>query len=57
MDYATSEAVPGKLKPGSWAEGIHAATPILTASTYVDGRAPRWQSEFGASQFSGTNRS
>ncbi len=25
MDYATNEAVPGKLKPGSWAEGIHAA--------------------------------
>jgi cytochrome P450 len=24
MDYATSEAVPGKLKPGSW-EGVHAA--------------------------------
>ena len=22
MDYATNEAVPGKLKPGSWAEGI-----------------------------------
>jgi cytochrome P450 len=25
MNYATNEAVPGKLKPGSWAEGIHAA--------------------------------
>jgi cytochrome P450 len=25
MDYATHEAVPGKLKPGSWAEGIHDA--------------------------------
>jgi len=25
MDYATNEAVPGKVKPGSWAEGIHAA--------------------------------
>jgi cytochrome P450 len=25
MDYATNEAVPGKLKPGGWAEGIHAA--------------------------------
>jgi cytochrome P450 len=25
MKYATDEAVPGKLKPGSWAEGIHAA--------------------------------
>jgi cytochrome P450 len=25
MEYATSEAVPGKLKPGSWAEGIHDA--------------------------------
>jgi len=25
MDYATKEAVPGKLKPGSWAEGIHDA--------------------------------
>ncbi|HEY1838766.1 MAG TPA: cytochrome P450, partial [Mycobacterium sp.] len=25
MNYATYEAVPGKLKPGSWAEGIHAA--------------------------------
>jgi cytochrome P450 len=25
MDYATNEAVPGKLKPGSWAEGIHDA--------------------------------
>jgi cytochrome P450 len=25
MDYATNEAVPGKLKPGSWAEGIHTA--------------------------------
>jgi len=25
MDYATNEAVPEKLKPGSWAEGIHAA--------------------------------
>ena len=25
MEYATNEAVPGKLKPGSWAEGIHDA--------------------------------
>jgi cytochrome P450 len=25
MAYATHEAVPGKLKPGSWAEGIHDA--------------------------------
>ena len=25
MDYATNEAVPGKLKPGSWAAGIHDA--------------------------------
>ena len=25
MEYATNEAVPGKLKPGSWAEGIHTA--------------------------------
>ena len=25
MDYATNEAVPEKLKPGSWAEGIHEA--------------------------------
>jgi cytochrome P450 len=25
MDYATHEAVPGKLKPGSWAAGIHDA--------------------------------
>ena len=25
MDYATNEAVPGKLKPGSWADGIHDA--------------------------------
>src|SRR6516165_8412205 len=25
MDYATAEAVPGKLKPGSWADGIHDA--------------------------------
>jgi cytochrome P450 len=25
MDYAANEAVPGKLKPGSWAEGIHDA--------------------------------
>jgi cytochrome P450 len=25
MDYAANEAVPGKLKPGSWAEGIHNA--------------------------------
>ena len=25
MDYAATEAVPGKLKPGSWAEGIHDA--------------------------------
>jgi cytochrome P450 len=25
MDYATNEAVPAKLKPGSWAQGIHDA--------------------------------
>jgi cytochrome P450 len=25
MDYAANEAMPGKLKPGSWAEGIHDA--------------------------------
>jgi hypothetical protein len=25
MDHATNEAVPGKLKPASWAEGIHDA--------------------------------
>jgi cytochrome P450 len=25
MDYATNEAVPEKLKPGSWADGIHEA--------------------------------
>lgn len=25
MGYATNEAVPGKVKPGSWAEGIHNA--------------------------------
>ena len=25
MDYATNEAVPGKLKPGSWADGIYDA--------------------------------
>ena len=25
MDYATTQAVPGKLKPGSWAEAVHHA--------------------------------